>query len=197
MDDVVENFYIRLSRGSGLSGLTPIKKVSKLNGQTYLRPFLEVKKNELIQVSNKIFKFYVKDPSNLDDKYLRSRVRKLRSFMEKEGFGDQRLLSTLGNLNKASEALQFYSDEAEKKYIIKKNNKISISKKLFTQPYEVIFRSISKFLSKNKDYPPRSKGIERLILDLSQKNKKKVTLGGYIFQNGLNLVKVTKENRSS
>jgi len=40
LDDVVENFYIRLSRGSGLSGLTPIKKVSKLNGQTYLRPFL-------------------------------------------------------------------------------------------------------------------------------------------------------------
>ena len=197
LDDVVENFYIRLSRGSGLSGLTPIKKVSQLNGQTYLRPFLEVKKKELIKVSNKIFKFYVKDPSNLDDKYLRSRVRKLRSFMEKEGFGDQRLLSTLGNLNKASEALQFYSDEAEKKYIIKKNNKISISKKLFTQPYEVIFRSISKFLSKNKDYPPRSKGIERLILDLSQNNKKKVTLGGYIFQNGLNLVKVTKENRSS
>ena len=64
-------------------------------------------------------------------------------------------------------------------------------------PYEVIFRSISKFLSKNKDYPPRSKGIERLILDLSQNNKKKVTLGGYIFQNGLNLVKVTTENRYS
>jgi len=32
---------------------------------------------------------------------------------------------------------------------------------------------------------------------LSQNNKKKVTLGRYIFQNGLNLVKVTKENRSS
>ena len=115
--------------------------------------------------------------------------------MEKEGLGDQRLLKTLTNLDKASEALEFYSNQAVKKYITKKGNVSSISKKLFKEPNEVIFRSISSFLTKKKSYPPRAKGIDRLIADLSKNNTNKVTLGGYVFENGLNLVKVKKENR--
>ena len=70
--------------------------------------------------------------------------------MEKEGLGDQRLLKTLTNLDKASEALEFYSNQAVKKYIIKKGNVSSISKKLFKEPNEVIFRSISSFLTKKR-----------------------------------------------
>ena len=89
-----------------------------------------MKKNELVKISKKYFNFYVKDPSNLNDKYLRSRVRKLRSFMEKEGLGDQRLLSTLSNLSKATDALKFYSISAEKKFIIEKKNKDCNIKKI-------------------------------------------------------------------
>ncbi len=195
LDDQIENFYIRLSRGSGLTGLSPIKKVSKYKNFYFLRPLLDIKKNELVKISKKYFNFYVKDPSNFNDKYLRSRVRKLRTFMETEGFGDQRLLTTLNNLNKASEALEFYSSSASKKFIKTKNNQTVILKKLFLEPYEVIFRSISGYLKKRKEYPPRAKGIDRLISDLSKKNTKKVTLSGYIFENGLNSVKVKRENR--
>ena len=195
LDDQVENFYIRLSRGSGLTGLSPIKKVSKYKNIYFLRPFLNTKKNELVKIAKKNFSFFVNDPSNFKDKYLRSRVRKLRNFMEKEGLGDQRLLKTLTNLDKASEALEFYSNQAVKKHITNKGNVSSISKKLFKEPNEVIFRSISSFLTKKKNYPPRAKGIDRLITDLSKNNTNKVTLGGYVFENGLNLVKVKKENR--
>jgi len=194
-DDLIENFYIRLSRGSGLTGLSPIKKISKHKNSIFLRPFLNLTKSELIKITKKYFKFYVKDPSNLNDAYLRSRVRKLRSFMEKEGFGDLRVLKTLDNFDKASEALNFYSETANKKFIKKNTNFISISKKLFKEPYEVVFRCISSFFSKKKYYPPRAKGINRLIADLSQLNQKKVTLGGYIFENGHNSVKVKRETR--
>ena len=195
LDDQIENFYIRLSRGSGLTGLSPIKIISKYKKYVLLRPFLNLRKNQLIKISKKYFNFYVKDISNFDDKYLRSRVRKLRSFMEKEGFGDLRLLKTLDNFNKASYALNFYSGMAQKKFFKKQKNLIYISKKLFSEPYEIVFRCISSFLAKKKDYPPRAKGIDRLIADLSQSNKKKVTLGGYIFENGLNSVKVKREIR--
>ena len=195
LDDQIENFYIRLSRGSGLTGLSPIKTISKYKKYVLLRPFLNLRKNQLIKISKKYFNFYVKDISNFDDKYLRSRVRKLRSFMEKEGFGDSRLLKTLDNFNKASDALNFYSGTAQKKFFKKQKSFIYISKKLFSEPYEIIFRCISSFLVKEKDYPPRAKGIDRLIADLSQSNKKRVTLGGYIFENGLNSVKVKREIR--
>ena len=195
LDDQIENFYIRLSRGSGLTGLSPIKTISKYKKHVLLRPFLNLRKNQLIKISKKYFNFYVKDISNFDDKYLRSRVRKLRAFMEKEGFGDSRLLKTLDNFNKASDALNFYSGTAQKKFFKKQKNLIYISKKLFSEPYEIVFRCISSFLVKEKDYPPRAKGIDRLIADLSQSNKKRVTLGGYIFENGLNSVKVKREIR--
>mgnify|MGYP001166658196 FL=1 len=196
LDDQVENFYIRLSRGSGLTGLSPIKKILKYKKYTLLRPFLNLRKSQLIKISKKYFDFYIKDISNFNDKYLRSRVRKLRAFMEKEGFGDTRLLKTLDNFDKAGEALNFYSKNAQKKFIKKQKNYISISKKIFAEPNEIIFRCMSNFFTKIKDYPPRAKGINRLIADLSQSNKKKVTLGGYIFENGLNLVKVKREVRN-
>ncbi len=195
LDDQIENFYIRLSRGSGLSGLSPIKTISQYKKYVLLRPFLNLRKNQLIKISKKYFNFYVKDISNFDDKYLRSRVRKLRSFMEKEGFGDLRLIKTLDNFNKASDALNFYSGVAQKKFFKNQKSLIYISKKLFSEPYEIVFRCMSSFLVKKKDYPPRAKGIDRLIADLSQSNKKSVTLGGYIFENGLNSVKVKRENR--
>jgi len=195
LDDQIENFYIRLSRGSGLTGLSPIKKKIKYKSIHFLRPFLSIRKDDLIKITKKYFKFYVKDPSNLNDKYLRSRVRKFRSFMENEGFKDNRLLSTLSNLEKARDALDYYSDLSFKKFFKKKGSSISISKKLFSEPKEIIYRSVSKFLTKNKNYPSRSKGIERLITDLMETNSKKVTLGGYVFKNGPNFVKVSTEKR--
>ena len=44
LDDQIENFYIRLSRGSGLTGLSPIKTISKYKKNILLRPFLNLKK---------------------------------------------------------------------------------------------------------------------------------------------------------
>ena len=58
-----------------------------------------------------------------------------------------------------------------------------------------LFLDLFLFFDKKKSYPPRAKGIDRLITDLSKNNTNKVTLGGYVFKNGLNLVKVKKENR--
>ena len=46
LEDQVETFLIRLSRGSGLKGLSAMKTMSKINRQVILfRPLLDVKKN--------------------------------------------------------------------------------------------------------------------------------------------------------
>ena len=151
LDDQIENFYIRLSRGSGLTGLSPIKTISKYKKYVLLRPFLNLRKNQLIKISKKYFNFYVKDISNFDDKYLRSRVRKLRSFMEKEGFGDSRLLKTLDNFNKATDALNFYSGTAQKKFFKKQKRILFIfQKNCFLNLTKLFLDAFLPFSSKKK-----------------------------------------------
>ena len=76
-DDQIENFFIRLLRGSGLTGLSSMSVKTKYNTNLkILRPFLNFKKKDLRFVTLKIFKTYINDPTNKDEKFLRVRIRK-------------------------------------------------------------------------------------------------------------------------
>ena len=103
-DDLIENFFIRLLRGSGLKGLISFSKIkSKVNfdDKIYiLRPLIDIPKKDLIYISNNTFNFNVNDPSNLDDKFLRARVRKLISNLEKDGLTFNKFKLSLNNLGK-------------------------------------------------------------------------------------------------
>ena len=76
-DDFMENFFIRMLRGSGLKGLISLDKKNQIDDKNLIRPLLNQKKNDLIFVSKHVFNFYVKDPSNEDEKYQRIKIRKL------------------------------------------------------------------------------------------------------------------------
>ena len=60
MDDQIENFFIRLFRGSGLKGLSSleIKNTEENKGINLLRPLLDEKKEDLIFISKAVFKKY-------------------------------------------------------------------------------------------------------------------------------------------
>ena len=84
LEDQVETFLIRLSRGSGLKGLSAMRPLSKIDNQLSLyRPLLEVKKKFLIKISKNIFGEYLKDPSNKNTKFLRTKVRNLKKLLKK------------------------------------------------------------------------------------------------------------------
>ena len=52
-EDQVETFFIRLSRGSGLQGLSSMKQVNKISHNLHLvRPLLEYKKFQLIKIKH-------------------------------------------------------------------------------------------------------------------------------------------------
>ena len=56
LEDQVETFLIRLSRGSGLTGLSAMKQLTNLSGNIKLfRPLLDTKKKTFI----KNFKSYI------------------------------------------------------------------------------------------------------------------------------------------
>ena len=56
LEDQVETFFIRLSRGSGLHGLSSMRPIYKIEDNINLiRPLLDFKKIELIKISKLIF----------------------------------------------------------------------------------------------------------------------------------------------
>ena len=78
-DDQIENFFIRLLRGSGLSGLSSMpEKITYNKNLKIIRPFLKFEKKDLKYVTLNYFKTYIKDPSNKNKKFLRVRIRKYR-----------------------------------------------------------------------------------------------------------------------
>ena len=63
-----------------------MRPLSKIDNQLSLyRPLLEVKKKFLIKISKNIFGEYLKDPSNKNTKFLRTKVRNLKKPLEKSG----------------------------------------------------------------------------------------------------------------
>ena len=92
-DDFYENFFIRLFRGSGLKGLISFANMSILNdkGFNILRPLLNQSKKNLIHVSNKVFNYYINDPTNSDNNFLRSRVRKQIQIFKKRRIGFEKI----------------------------------------------------------------------------------------------------------
>jgi len=200
-DDQIENFFIRLLRGSGLTGLSSMSINTKYNSRLKIvRPFLYFKKNDLKYVTLNYFKTYIKDPSNEDNKFLRVRVRKYRKNMEKEGLDTKKIIKTVDNLVSANQALNFYKNKALYKYAsFLSKNRCLINKQIFSEEAgEIIFKSFSDILSlvSGTYYPPRSKKIVNLIGRLKNKNFTKSTLGGCIIEEKDSFVLISKEPKT-
>ncbi len=197
-DDQIENFFIRLLRGSGLTGLSSMPTQAKYNSNLkVIRPFLSFKKKDLIYVTLNYFKTYIKDPSNNNEKFLRVRIRKYRKDMEKEGLDTRKIIKTVDNLVSANQALSFYKNKALYKHasFISKD-KCLINKKIFSdEAGEIVFKSFSDILSlvSGTYYPPRSKKVINLINRVKKNKFKKSTLGGCIVEEKNNFILISKE----
>ena len=55
-----------------------------------------------------MFNFYVQDPTNEDNKYLRIRIRKLLEELKKDGLDKRKFLQTIKNLKNSDIVVSFY-----------------------------------------------------------------------------------------
>ncbi len=74
-DDQVETLLLALSRGAGLPGLSAMAPTWQRAGITYHRPLLRVSGADLRQWLTQQGAAFVTDPSNLDQRYTRNRIR--------------------------------------------------------------------------------------------------------------------------
>ena len=200
LDDLFENFLIRILRGSGLNGLVSLNKTTKYkdNHIKVLRPLLDLEKKKLINLSKKIFDFFIKDPSNKNENFKRIRIRNLLSSLEKEGLDKKKFLLTINNLKDSDKSIKFYVDRNIKKNSIysKKENTFILSKFFFDQAHEIIFRSLTKAIQKigQKYYPVRGKSISELIKKIKSSSSIKVTLGNCFIEKINESILISREN---
>ncbi len=185
LEDQVETFFIRLSRGSGLSGLSSMRQMTKLHKKVNLfRPLLNIKKKYLIKISKLSFGRYFKDPSNKNPKFLRTKIRSLKKPLEQSGIEYDQIIKSINNLASSRLILEKYFSEIYKDLIKKKGEEVLIDKKKFDIlnneiKMNVVNTSIKR-LKKNY-YNPRSKKVINLILSFKRKDFKRSTLGGCLF----------------
>ena len=79
------------------------------------RPFLAVQKKELVAVSKIVFDDYIKDPSNNNNKYLRTNVRKLLPLLKRHGIKEDQIIKSINNLKSSNETIKIYFNEIFKK----------------------------------------------------------------------------------
>ena len=200
LEDQVETFFIRLSRGSGLHGLASMKQVNKINNDiSLIRPLLDFKKNQLIKISKIVFGKFYKDPSNKDKKYLRTRIRNLQKLLEKSGINYDQIFKSIKNLASSRDTLDIYFDKIYKNVVRKKKNKVLINSKNLNDLNEemkmrVFKKSIQDFT--NSYYATRAKKIFQLIHQIESTKKATFTLGGCLILREKNLIILKKENKS-
>ena len=75
LDDQIETILFRIFRGTGIKGLSGIKRQSILGSKVVLRPLLNLTKKEIIELLDQERLNYITDESNQDNSFSRNYLR--------------------------------------------------------------------------------------------------------------------------
>ena len=118
LDDQAETVLIRMSRGSGVTGLGAMTRISALPGAgqgaiKLVRPLLDIPKSRLIATLKAAKIAFADDPSNRDPRFTRARLRGLMPQLAREGLDARRLALLARRLKRADMAIETAVDRAE------------------------------------------------------------------------------------
>ncbi len=163
-DDIAETMAIRILNKSNLDGLCPMLKQKKLFDIFLVRPLLHLRKYEIYKFAQAYSIKYNEDPSNSNNKFLRSRVRKYLNSNNKltEGFIKASLLYC--KLRKIKSEIiknkfkDYFDYKIEGYVVIKKELLLSFPKFLILSFFKNCLMQIG-----NRKYPPSTKKLIELF----------------------------------
>jgi len=168
LQDQEETFFIRLIRGTTLTGLIGMRPQSG----PYIRPLLEIKKSDILEYLDYHAIQYITDPSNISDTFLRNRIRKnVLPELEK---CDQRFnanfLKTLNNLKESEKILQQITHHEFEKISKVENSliKIDVKKLLLLSEYMQNQVILHWLIHQNVSFTPTTEFLEEIRRFLMQ-----------------------------
>ena len=181
LDDQAETFLMRLKRGSGLDGLAAIPPRSEWAGIAILRPLLDVPKARLVATLDEEGIAFVSDPSNVDPRFERARVRGSTEALERLGLTPEALALSARRLRRAREALEngaqnflvANSETSEAGYALIDGQALALA------PQEIALRALSQLIGAvgGSETPLRLAKLEALLAAVAEDANKVHTLG--------------------
>lgn len=165
-DDVAETFLMRLSRGSGLDGLSAMRAVSERDGVTWLRPMLNAGRQGLRDYLRSIGQAWVDDPTNEDDSYTRARTRKALRVLQDLDIDPVKIAQTAQRLESSRRVLSAETAQLAQRCIHQTQyGELILSRLAFEQAAHVLqerlLRTVIAYFG-GQAHTPRQQAVQRL-----------------------------------
>lgn len=166
-EDQAETFFLRLSKASGLDGLTAMAPCARRGDLTLVRPLLAFSKQDILDTLRALGESWVEDSMNHDMSFERVRWRSFLPELAQRGVSASTLTTTTRRLNRARTALDFYAQEFINAHVsIAPEGYAQIdSKALFGAPLEIQMRVLGRVLSLigQSDKPLSMEALEKAL----------------------------------
>ncbi|MFN3657596.1 MAG: tRNA lysidine(34) synthetase TilS [Pseudolabrys sp.] len=149
-DDQAETVLIRMSRGSGVSGLGGMNRIAPVPGAARLglfRPLLDVPKARLLATLAAAGIPHADDPSNRDPRFTRARLRGLMPALAAEGLTAARLAQLARRLRRADGALEAMTDAAAQFLVRKRRGSLVFEPGWDSVPDEIALRLLRRAIA--------------------------------------------------
>lgn len=111
-DDQAETILMRLLRGSSVGGLAGMAALSQRDGLSLFRPFLTLRKADLVAFCEGEGVAFVRDPSNENPRFGRTGARRLAALLAAEGLGPHEWMRLARRAARAEAALAAAAEAA-------------------------------------------------------------------------------------
>ena len=173
LQDQEETFFIRLIRGSTLSGLTCMKP----RDGVYIRPLLETNKKDIVTYLDQHTITYLTDPSNESESFLRNRIRLnvLPALQKCDERFNANFLRTLHNLQETEIYLQNLTVKAFEALADQQNNvwHLDLKKLRMLDPFMQKRLVLHWLIAEQVPFVPTEKFLQEIIRFLHQPEGKK------------------------
>ena len=149
LDDSLETFILNLSRASGIEGLTGIKTFK----DSIARPLLIFSKNQILNYAKNNNVNWREDSTNTKNDYQRNLIRnkvipnlkKIHPNLLEQSRKTMKFLTQSNNL------INDYINIIKKKYFVKHNDQIVISKNFLKENHNIVFELFKEYGFKNSN----------------------------------------------
>lgn len=183
--DQWETFFMRLSRGSSLRGLSSIKQYSRFRDIFLVRPLLQFSPEDIRETLRERFGItdYVNDPSNEQLKFERVRWREsYRKLSENYGLGMPQINRTISRLQTANECLDSFAVKYLDQIFDGSYINVSILRDLHIELKMRVLDKLINQVSPKGDHIVSYSLLKNLAEDLCDRNFTATNLSGLVFR---------------